>query len=490
MKKIFNILFPIFDWLYILQTLEYSSGNFGRWIIKNLLKRDLQKKKSLIFTPKIIVILLLSLFMMLLNLSLAIAVFSLFFHPNTLIIAIQLLIFIQIFFIYVWASNYLLDPLNDLIKTYYVSKASTKLDHHQKLIVIGVTGSYGKTSTKEILHQILSTKYKVLKTPSSYNTAVGVANVVLKELKNDHEIFIVEMGAYKKGEIKKICELTKPHIGIITGLNEQHLDRFKTIENTLKAKTELIEALPSNSVIALNFDNSYLRYYYNQNLRNQKKLKVIPYAVNEQVSWKAENIKVKIVADEIITSFELKIGEKQLKVETKLLGKHNILNIMGALAIAKQLKINPTDFKNIVQKLEASEHRLQLVPTNNGIMVIDDAYSANPSGFEAALDFLSELNDKRKIIVTPGIVELGNKEFEIHNKLGEKMGNICDYAILIGKQSGNNRIRGLLAGIEKSKFNKENLFTVDSLKEAQEKITKIVKIGDVILFENDLPDQY
>jgi len=289
MKKIFNILFPIFDWLYILQTLEYSSGNFGRWIIKNLLKRDLQKKKSLIFTPKIIVILLLSLFMMLLNLSLAIAVFSLFFHPNTLIIAIQLLIFIQIFFIYVWASNYLLDPLNDLIKTYYVSKASTKLDHHQKLIVIGVTGSYGKTSTKEILHQILSTKYKVLKTPSSYNTAVGVANVVLKELKNDHEIFIVEMGAYKKGEIKKICELTKPHIGIITGLNEQHLDRFKTIENTLKAKTELIEALPSNSVIALNFDNSYLRYYYNQNLRNQKKLKVIPYAVNEQVSYQSKN---------------------------------------------------------------------------------------------------------------------------------------------------------------------------------------------------------
>lgn len=501
MNKLINILIPTFDWLYILQTLEYRSWDFLKWIFLHYFCRDLQKKKKLTWTSKIIAIFSITFLAITFYLITSFSFLSLINSLTGINILIEIFIGLQLSFLYILVANLILEPIDDLLKIIYISQAQRILEKQPKLLVIGITGSYGKTSTKEILYQILSSRYQVLKTPSSFNTVLGVAQIIKKELKEKHEIFIVEMGAYKKGEIRKICNLVKPRIGIITGINEQHLDRFKTIKNTLKAKTELIDSLPSNGIVALNFDNQYLHQYYQNKLQNQKKLKVLPYSVMKESSWRTEKIVFNIQniedsegdpprADrlQIGTKFEIPFSKKKyLKLQSPLLGEHNVLNIMGALAIAKQLHIPIEQFPKLVSDLKPIEHRLQIIPTTNGITVIDDAYSGNPNGFKAALDVLGQFENHRKIIVTPGIVELGKKEKEIHEKLGQKTGEICDVVILIGK---NPRTNALISGIHQTKFDPKNLYLVKSLNEAQTKITEISQIGDVIMFENDLPDQY
>lgn len=485
--KVFNIFIPFFDWLYILQLLEYRSGDFWKWIFHNYTKRNLQRKKKLVWTGKIWAIFILSFSIFSFNLGLTEILVVEYFKANLLAQILILLICLQISFFYIWTANFILQPIDEVMKIIYLNQAQGILEKHPKLMVIGITGSYGKTSMKNILQQILETKYKVLATPSSFNTDLGIAKIIKKSLQKNHEIFIVEMGAYKKGEIRKICKLVKPQMAIITGINEQHLDRFKKMENIMAAKTEIIDCLPKNGTVFLNADNKYLQKYFEENFTKLQNMKIISYGIytedrNNTIS------EINFIEDNLETEFFW--DKYQLKLKTKLLGEHNLLNLVGALEIAKKLKINPKDFQSILARIKAVPHRMEIVPTENGVLVIDDAYSANPDGFEAAMKTISQFEKHRRIVVTPGIIELGSKEMEIHEKIGEEMGKKCEVIILIGKARKHKRIKSLIQGIEKTNFNRENLFVVKSLEEGQKKIAEIVKIGDLILFENDLPDQY
>lgn len=377
-------------------------------------------------------------------------------------------------------ANWFAWPTETFIDDHYINSARFKLlrPKYRKLIRIGITGSFGKTSTKMILKTILSEKYNVLATPESYNTTMGNVKIIRKELKPEHEVFISEMGARYPKDIKKICDIVYPQIGIITSIGSQHLESFKTIENVAKTKAELLRALPNDGAIFLPKDNSFCSRLYNE---EKSRKKFYFDKDDKKANVYAKNIKLSKDGSEFVAVTS--IGE--IKCNTKLLGALNIQNILSAIAVAVYLGLSKEQIARGVSKIEPVEHRLQVLPSQNGTIVIDDAFNSNPIGSKMALDVLKSF-DGRKIIVTPGMVELGEKEIELNKEFGRQMASSTDIAILVGVNRSKSIEEGLIAG----GFDKNNIYIVNNLDYATKKLSEITKVGDVILFENDLPDNY
>ncbi len=388
----------------------------------------------------------------------ALLILASFFSLILLFIASQLLL--QLSGLNIVLANILISPVERLICQRYLMKAAKKLKN-LKPKVIGITGSYGKTSTKHILAHILSQRYKVLATPESYNTLMGICKVVNNDLLPEHELFIVEMGAYKKGDIKELCDLVRPKIGILTGIGIQHLERFGSVEKIAATKFELIDALPEDGIAILNSNCKYCQTF-------QPKVKTIRYGGQEK--------EIKISAEG--SSFSV-YGQQ---FQTSLLGGHNIQNISLAIPCAMELKMTPGEIKEAVFSLPQIPHRLQLIKTPNAT-IIDDAYNSNPVGAKQALSILSQFSG-RKILVSPGMIELGQREYEENRLFGEEAAKICDFVILVGQK----RTRAIADGLLNAGFSRDSLFVVKNLDEARDKLSQTR--GDVILFENDLPDTY
>lgn len=374
-------------YLHIFQLEGYDISRFLRWVWTHPSPGKLEDKKPLVWTAKARLLYL----------------FSWILFPIT--------------FIFPWLSLVLgmgiLWPFEYLKRQQIKIQVKSKIEKlkNKGLVVVGITGSYGKTSTKEFLYQILKTKYRVLRTPESFNTMLGIAKVVNLELDESYGIFICEMGAYKRGEIAELCQMVKPDYGILTGINEQHLERFGSLENIRKAKFELVNYVGErNSVInGVNYG----------------------------------------------------------------LGKYNHpseQNMEGAVQMARILGV-----KTIPKNIKSPEHRLIL--TQRGEMtIIDDAFSSNVNGFKSAIKYLTTFPGW-KVVVTPGITELGKKTESIHKELGTLLQGI-DQVILVGK---NDRTRGLEIGYKKP---------VEYINQVGEAIGKVKKSKAVVLFENDLPDNY
>jgi len=390
-------------------------------------------------------------------------------------------------------------PTETIINDHYINSARFKIlrPKYQHLIRIGVTGSYGKTSTKFILKTILSEKYQVLATPESYNTTMGNVKIIRKELKPEHEVFISEMGARYRGDVSKICNFVYPQIGIITSIGSQHLETFKTIENVAKAKSELIRAIPKknetnlNNMYAMAKDKSNVKCaiflpndgaFCSKLYEEEKDRNKFSYGMQDKkADVYAKNMKMSINGCEFtaVTS----IGE--IKCVSKLLGELNVQNILGAIAIAVYLGLSKEQIEKGVAKIEPIEHRLQLISNPNGSIVIDDAFNSNPEGSKMALDVLKSF-EGRKIIITPGMVELGKKEIEFNKEFGKHMADCVDIAILVGTK----RSKPIEEGLLENGFDNMNIHVVSSLEEATKKLEILSIPGDVILFENDLPDNY
>lgn len=308
-------------------------------------------------------------------------------------------------------------PLTQFSKARKLAAANRKIAQLQGLKVIGITGSYGKSSVKEFLSQMLEKKFNVLKTPGNTNTEIGVAEVVLRDLKAEHEVFIVEAGAYKIGEIKKIAEMVKPRIGIITAVKDAHLGLFGSLENIKKAKFELIESLPEFGVAIFNNDNAG-----SADLAKRATQKVIKYGTDQGADLKAE----KLTADIDGVSFEV----KGVKLQSPLPGLQNINNILGAMAAAMELGMKLEELVEPVAKLKLREHTLTVKKVSDQLVLIDDTYNANPDGVIAGLEYLNLYRDWQKIVVFPGMLELGEKTAEEHVRVAEKMAEICDLVIL------------------------------------------------------------
>lgn len=375
--------------------------------------------------------------------------------------------------------NWLLKPVENMINKGYYNDAKRILSQMPDMKIIGITGSYGKTSTKHYLNRILSEHYSVLMTPGSYNTPMGVIRTVREMLQPYNEIFIVEMGAKNVGDIKEICDLVHPQMGMITAVGPQHLETFGSIENVQKTKFELVDALPEDGFAVLNNDFEYVA---NRNVDN---VSVKRYAENPSINadYHAEDIKYSAMG----TTFTI-VGEgKRLELATKLVGECNISNLMGAVIIAMKLGVPEQKIKYAVSKIAQVEHRLNMKRTPGGVVIIDDAFNSNPDGSRMALDVLAGMTGGKRIVITPGMIELGDKQEYYNGKFGEHIADTCDVAIIVGKYNREAIVNGIKSkGWEEG----EKLHIVDTFQEAQSILTTIARSGDTVLYENDLPDTF
>lgn len=368
-------------------------------------------------------------------------------------------------------ANIINYPIEYGIRKHYINDAKKILKNMPNLIVIGVTGSYGKTSVKNFLVKTLSAKYEVLTTPKNYNTTMGVVKTIREELKPIHQIFVCEMGATKIGDIKEICDIVNPKFGVITSIGPQHLESFKTIENIIKTKFELYDSVNKNGGITfLNYDNEYLA--------KQNRSNTLAYGINnEKLDYNAYNLKS--------SSQGLSFSINNVDFKTKMIGRHNIVNITGAIAVANYLEIPLDRLVPRVREFKSVEHRLQLISKGN-LNIIDDAYNSNPVSSKSAIDTLSEF-DGTKIIVTPGLIELGGDEEKYNFEFGEYMCDVCDYIFLVNSTIS----KYVLNGINSKKYNNDKIFMVNSPQEAVMQITNFGLNDKItVLLENDLPDNY
>lgn len=349
----------------------------------------------------------------------------------------------------------------------YINSAKEKLEN-SSAVCIGITGSFGKTSVKNILSAMLSKKYKTLATPFSYNTPLGISKFVNQSDLQGVEFFIAEMGARNLGDIQELCSLCKPEHAIITGVCAQHLETFLNLENVKKAKSELLLgvneggiAILGESAKDLKIENKGLRYML----------------FGDEI--KAENVQ----SDCNGLKFDLIINDKKINLCCKLLGEHNAYNIALAAALAYKLGIGESDIISAVEQLDFTPHRLQKIEAN-GVTILDDSYNSNIQGANSAIDTLLKFGGK-KFAVTPGLVELGILEESANFALGEKLA-LVDRVILVG----STLIEPVKKGYLSANGNVENLTIVPTLKKAQELLAKELTKGDTVLFLNDLPDVY
>ncbi len=394
----------------------------------------------------------------------------------TLSILLMMTIFSWMFVI---LAVIILTPVENAINKKYWNQASSILKSMPDLTVIGVTGSYGKTSTKHYLERILSEQYDVLMTPGSYNTTMGVIRTVREMMKPFNQIFICEMGAKQPHDVEEICKLVNPKIGIVTAVGPMHLETFKSIENVQKTKFELIDSLPSDGLAVVNND---FEYCANRKVENVRTLRYGVSNTND-CDYIAKDIEYSHAGTRFTVSGR---DGTEFMLETKLVGECNISNLLGATVIALYCGVSIKQIQYAVAGIEQVEHRLNIKRTAGGVTIIDDAFNSNPSGSRMAVDVLSRFTDGKRIIVTPGMIELGDQQYELNRNLGKHIGGNVDVAIVVGDYNHDSLVDGVLA----TDFNKANLYEVASFNEAQTVLAKILKSGDTVLYENDLPDTF
>ena len=462
----------------------------GVIIIVYRLMKEMNSKKPLVFTPRvkrmITTIIILTSFMLA-----APFIFGRI-NPANVLLAAPL----NGFMLWLTGSQIFMNmlacvintPIERAVNNHYLKDAERILAENPDLTIIGVTGSYGKTSVKFYLETLLRAKYSVLVTPESYNTPMGIVRTIRGQLKRSHEIFVCEMGARYVGEIKEDCDIVNPKHGIITSVGPQHLDTFESIENIKATKFELADALPEGGMLLLNGDNEYIAEYLDYmrksgaDLPPAYKAPIMYHAGESPDGYYASDIKLTSRGTVFTANAP---GGESCTYDMKLVGAHNIINVMGAIAMAHELGIRLDELKIPVRRLQPAAHRMEM-KEQGGATIIDDAYNSNPIGSKAAVETLA-MFDGLRILITPGMVELGDEESEYNRKLGTYAAPCCDYALLVGKRNSEVIKEGLLS----EGFPKNRCLIFDKVEEAIEYAYGIKSDKrKYILLENDLPDNY
>ncbi len=394
--------------------------------------------------------------------------------PFTMLLALAWCHFSALF---TYKANFLLAPMEKKINLRYYRQAQQRIADLPALHRVGITGSYGKTSVKKIADAILSEQYLTLATPESYNTPMGITRVIREQLRPIHQVFIAEMGARQKGDIQELAQLVSPQIGVLTAIGPQHLETFGSIETIAETKFELIRALPRDGVAILNMDDPLIAAH-----RDWAPCKVVSYGLSEGCDFRATQISYTGQGG----SFVLCHGQEQVAFSTKLLGSHNICNILAGVAVAYQLGVPLALAARAVKRLAPVSHRLELKQLPKYLM-LDDAFNANPVGAQAALQVLQAMEGGQKIIITPGMVELGEQEKELNLQFAAAMTKVADYIILVGQQRGKMLEEALVA----ANFPQKRYYIAADLRDARIRLSQIVQSSeDIVLYENDLPDLY
>ena len=365
-------------------------------------------------------------------------------------------------------------PVEQAVARIYTEGCKKALDAKTDLIVIGVTGSYGKTGVKNILAAFLAEKYKVYATPESYNTPMGIC-IAVNKMPEDTQIFVAEMGAKRKGDISRLCEIVKPVVAVITGIAAQHLATFGSIQNVVDTKAELpAYVAKAGGKSYFNTDNDYCKLMY-RDAKGEK------YRVSFGGECYAKEISVSGEGSKFTLCFS---GGEEVRCATPLLGAHNVSNITLAAAVAYGMGVSPGEIAAAAAKLMPTPHRLQLVENTAGITIIDDGYNSNEEGARAALSTLAAFKG-RKVVACQGLVEMGRAERDANFALGREIAFVADIAVLIGPNADDMREGALSAGMADGA-----VFVKKNLAQAQDLFAEIMRKGDVLLIENDLPDNY
>ncbi len=387
------------------------------------------------------------------------------------------------------AGNIIMQPVENALRRLYLRRAAQTLELINPKI-IGITGSYGKTTTKSFLRDILSSRFRVYATPKSYNTLMGISLAINRDLADDYrtEYFISEMGAYVEGEIDRICRLTPPDIAIVTEVGPQHLERFGSLENICKAKYEIVKNLPADGAAVLNWDNPYVRSMaargHPSTILTVSRELDVEAALARKITWLATDIQ-ETLEGLSFTARNLKTAEFA-SIETSVVGEHNVTNLLLCIAAACHEGIPLRDIAMRIRRLQPAESRLVLERTAAGITIINDAYSANPLGVVSALKVLGMHKTGARLLITPGMVELGELQESENHKLGLLAAQYATDIILIGK----TQTQAIVAAIRSTSFDRSRLRVVETLRESVEWYQHNLKSGDTVLFLNDLPDTY
>ncbi|MCY3781123.1 MAG: UDP-N-acetylmuramoyl-tripeptide--D-alanyl-D-alanine ligase [Chloroflexi bacterium] len=386
-------------------------------------------------------------------------------------------------------GNTLIQPLEALIRRRYLNEAAVLLRQINPT-VIGITGSYGKTTTKFFLRDILSVRYQTYATPKSYNTLMGISLAINRDLKGDYrtEYFISEMGAYVEGEIERICHLTPPDIAIVTEIGPQHLERFGSLENIQNAKYELIRNLPPDGAAVFNWDNPYIRNMADQGYPATRLMVSREVSAEKAkahgLTWVASDIETSL-AGISFSAIHIETGEIK-RITADIVGEHNVTNLLLCIALARHEGIPLSDIALRIRSLRPAESRLVPETTAAGITIINDAYSANPAGVVSALTLLGMYETGRRLLITPGMIELGELHESENGKLGLLAAEYATDIILIGQ----SQTAPILRAIQSTSFDQARLQVVDTLQEAVSWYQRNLQAGDAVLFLNDLPDTY
>ena len=383
------------------------------------------------------------------------------------IIIISSIIFFRFSFIYLVGTVELIYPIDFLVKKIIIFLAKNKLKKIKSIKIIGIAGSYGKTGMKDLVATVLSEKYQVVKTPESYNTPIGIARTILSQVNEKTEILVVEMGEYYSGDIRNICLISPPQISVITGINEAHLERLKSIDNSIRTIFEISQNMKSGGILLMNGKDKYIKNNYKKFVSDQK---IYFYSSKGKIEFNEDAP-----------------GYIYQKLFFPILGEYNLDKIDGVIYLAKKLGLTTQEIDNGLKKIKTPAHRLQpVLNREKNILVIDDSYNGNPDGVEEGIKTLALFKKRRKIFLTPGLVEIGSKSRDVHQRIGKRLNDVVDLVIFI-KNSMTPYIEG---GLINAGFNKNNIIWFDSMMEAQNNLGSILKSGDVILFQNDWPDNY
>ncbi|MCL5666383.1 MAG: UDP-N-acetylmuramoyl-tripeptide--D-alanyl-D-alanine ligase [Patescibacteria group bacterium] len=468
--------------LYLLQLENYELRRFWKLVFKKGLMPSREPlRKRLVWTNKARGLALVA---MGLHLILALLLAVLFHHiyknsviGSWLVFSVSLIMLFFFYFLLFALALWLLWPLDFLAKKIIIGRAKKRIRELENLKVIGIAGSYGKTTMKEVLKQVLGVRFQVLATPESINTPVGIARWALKYLGEKTQIAIIEMGEHYQGDIKEICEIARPDIAVVTGINEAHLERMKRMETVTATIFELVGGTKEKALVVLNGDDGNVMDHYKEyawpdhrvekfQISNFKFQKFSP----EKLGWEG-------------------VMEGLGKVEVSLMGKYSLGDVSGAVIIARELGMADEEIRKGIGKVKPVEHRLQPIAGAGDILVIDDSYNANPQGVSEAIKVLEQFENRRKVFITPGMVETGKAAAELHRRIGEQLAGAADVVVLI-KNSVTPNIELGIRNYELGERQKPQIIWFNTAPEAHENLKNILRPGDVVMFQNDWGDQY
>lgn len=485
MKRIIPNIFPLIDYLYIFQVFEYDPSAFFKWFVKHPFARNLQRKHTVVYSAKMALLLAVSFVLV----TLAALIVASLFSTIWLAFIFFFLLFQALSPLLIIDAYFLILPLDIYQRQRILSAAKKKVKTLPNLKVVAIVGSFAKTSTKDALYTLLWKNFRVVKTPKSFNTPVSVARTILSDLKPNTEVFIVEMDAYKPGEIRELCNIVKPNIGIVTAIAPQHLERFGSMETLAKTQFELAESV-KNGTLVLNSQSEWIRKM-SDSYKNQQ---VFLYGLRDEDDFYAsevhqapEGLQFLLHAKPFVSQRAKAVGDidKATAITIPLFGEHHVSNFLGAAAVAMLLGLPLKKIKERAAFLLPTPHRLE-VKQSGHFTLIDNSYNSNPTAVQSSLNVLRQYPGSQKILITPGFIELGEAASNANQQFAKDAALFVDDVIVVGENAKEDLLKGLSDG----QFPKEKTHVAKSTAEALHMLAHLASPAAVVLIENDLPDQY